>query len=199
MRGRISAGLLDGIVIVGARSNIITNSGAISSGDSRTILMSRPGNILNNSGTLEVTDLGVAVQISGSVINSSGGIIQGGGVELLPYGPNSLNTSGTITGHTLVAVEGTNAVDTVTNSGLLRSNGTAAVVLFGGDDRYDGRLGRVIGEVLGGDNDDVLLGGAFVDVFRGGADNDVLNGGGGADLLYGGSGNDTYQLGAMPV
>jgi Ca2+-binding RTX toxin-like protein len=87
--------------------------------------------------------------------------------------------------------------DRITNSGVMIGD----ISLGLGNDRYDGRLGKVDGRVLGGDGNDSILGGAASDDLRGGAGNDTLKGGGGNDTLnggfgvdemHGGAGNDTY-------
>jgi Ca2+-binding RTX toxin-like protein len=192
--GRISSGVGSGIFIGGAGSNVVVNSGTINAAE-KCVSILGTGNTLHNSGTLEGRNSFVAVSIGGSVTNS--GTIRGGvGIQFENFGANSLNNSGTIAAFSGIAVGGSAQVETILNTGLITTMNPVAIVLSGGDDTYDGRLGRVVGEVRGGIGNDTLLGGLFVDVFRGEGNNDTFNGGGGADFLDGGDGNDRFELGA---
>ena len=85
--------------------------------------------------------------------------------------------------------------DLVVNSGLILSN----CLLGAGDDRYDGRHGRISLAVVGDDGADTILGGADgedaiggagADFIQGADGHDVINGGKQADRLLGGSGDD---------
>ena len=84
-----------------------------------------------------------------------------------------------------------NTVQDVTNTGSIIGH----VILGAGDDRYDGRLGTIDGNVVGGDGKDVLLGGAGNETFFGGVGIDRLLGGGGNDRLEGGADNDRLEGG----
>lgn len=57
-------------------------------------------------------------------------------------------------------------------------------------------LGPIGEEIVGGDDDDVLLGGPDDDRIDGGGGNDTIVGGGGNDLLAGGSGDDRLEGGS---
>jgi Ca2+-binding RTX toxin-like protein len=75
------------------------------------------------------------------------------------------------TGAANVAVRGDNgAADQVFNTGLITGN----VLLQSGEDLYDGRGGRIIGEVLGGTGNDTLYGGLGADRLLGEGNDDTL-------------------------
>ena len=57
------------------------------------------------------------------------------------------------------------------------------IKLGGGADLYDGRSGKIVGTVFGGDGDDDI---------RGGKEKNILDGGNDDDVLAGGKGNDTF-------
>lgn len=86
-----------------------------------------------------------------------------------------------------VGIDGSPAVESVTNAG--RINGD--VLLKGGDDFYTATgKGSVVGEVSGGDGNDVLVGAGAKDVFSGGSGDDTLTGGGQSDTFIYSAGND---------
>lgn len=78
--------------------------------------------------------------------------------------------------------------DLITNTGRMIGD----VTMVGGDDRYDGRKGRVEGDVLGGNGADILIGGKEANSFFGDAGLDKLAGGLGADTLTGGAEADQF-------
>lgn len=117
------------------------------------------------------------------------------------------------------AVDGSQGMDVLRNSGTLQGD----VLLLGGNDIFDSRMGVMSGivnagagndraygsqaddQILGDSGNDTLRGhagedtidgGADADLVNGGADNDSLSGGDGADRLLGGGGNDTLTGGA---
>ena len=81
---------------------------------------------------------------------------------------------------------------------VLQNNGNiiGQVDLGADDDIYDGQLGTISGDLLGGSGNDRLNGGAGFEHLLGGTGNDRLSGGGGADDLEGGSGADAFVYGA---
>jgi Ca2+-binding RTX toxin-like protein len=90
-------------------------------------------------------------------------------------------------------------IDVLVNAGLMQG----LVTLGYGDDQYDGRSGRVLGKVYGGNGADTLLGGVLGENFSGndgndsldgGAGNDLLDGGNGTDRMFGRAGNDGYMV-----
>lgn len=105
-----------------------------------------------------------------------------------------LNTAdGIIEGDTYaVFSDGSVAIDRITNNGQMIGD----LVLRGGNDRYDGRNGRLVGEAEMGAGNDTAMGGAAVDRLLGDAGNDRLMGFGAVDFLTGGAGTDTLTGGA---
>ena len=103
-----------------------------------------------------------------------------------------LVNSGTIIGSVAygATTSGIVNIDQITNTGAITGN----IDLFGGADIYDGRLGRLDGDVFGGAGADKLFGGIDADMLDGGADADLLNGGAGADVMKGGGGSDIYYV-----
>lgn len=219
----VNAGSIDalGAGIIGAFANIsVTNTGTITAGDDglRLGLAGSPGGpeLVNSGSILGGTDSGDSgVELSGfnaRVINS--GSIQGyfgvsfvtaasADAELINTGHIG-TTASVAVGR---AVIGSNGQDFVTNAGTM----TGDVSLQGGNDRYDGTLGRIFGagtlggEVFGGTGDDTLLGGdgrerlfgdVGADLLEGGGANDLLVGGNESDTLEGGDGDDVLRPGA---
>lgn len=107
-----------------------------------------------------------------ALLNTDDGIIEGGFLAVYSSGPV--------------------VIDRITNNGLL----IGGISLRGGNDRYDGRNGRLMGEAFMGDGNDTAMGGAAVDRLRGEAGNDRLSGFGAVDILTGGAGTDTLTGGA---
>jgi Ca2+-binding RTX toxin-like protein len=145
---------------------------------------------VDNRGTIWSPFYGLAVggDGAGNSLITNSGIIEatafavwrvGGALERI-----TLNNTGEIRSSLYAyngAAGGDLAVkDIITNSGLM----VGAIVLDGGDDEYDGRLGRATNVVQGGNGNDLLRGGGSVDIFAGGA---------GADILHGGDGDDTVE------
>jgi Ca2+-binding RTX toxin-like protein len=84
------------------------------------------------------------------------------------------------------------SVELVTNSGTIRGD----VFLGGGDDRFDGRNGRLFDVLSGEGGADTLLGGVTADRINGGDGSDTISGGLGKDVLTGGPDNDSFQFAA---
>ncbi|MCC1495148.1 calcium-binding protein, partial [Cognatishimia sp. F0-27] len=99
-----------------------------------------------------------------------------------------LRNTGTINGDVYLNEED----DTLSNSGLIEAD---YVDMGDGNDLYDGRLGAVSGQVLGGHDNDTILGGAAGEDLNGGLEDDLIEGNGGDDLVDGDQGNDTLEGG----
>jgi Ca2+-binding RTX toxin-like protein len=165
-------------VSVGGDASIIDNRGTIR-GFSAALAIYGDGPSSDdirifNSGLIEATSFGITAsgQCPVTFVNTG---------EIRTYHPNgeAYRSSGALMDH-------------VTNNGLM----VGKIQLGQGDDLYDGRAGRVTGEVDGSVGIDTLFGGALGETFKGGADNDILNGGGGNDILDGGTGADSMIGGA---
>jgi Ca2+-binding RTX toxin-like protein len=103
-----------------------------------------------------------------------------------------LENSGTIEAAVYSYVNQVNAVhDRIINTGLMIGD----INLGLGNDRYDGRLGKVDGRVFGYNGNDTILGGKGNERLFGDAGNDTVNGGGGNDTLRGGNGTDKLDGG----
>lgn len=135
------------------------------------------GQAITNSGEIIGGYNGVFIQgaanaVTITLLNTADGIIEGGNYSLYS--------------------DGTLAIDRITNNGQMIGD----IALQGGNDRYDGRNGRLVGEALMGDGNDTAMGGAAVDRLLGDAGNDRLMGFGAVDFLTGGAGTDTLTGGA---
>jgi serralysin len=150
--------------VLGATSGITSRNG----GSTLTI---------RETGVVSGRDVGVATVGDQTVQNF--GLITGG-TAVRSYGGNlTLVNTGTVRalGSSLLAVEGENGGDLVTNSGRIEGS----VRLWGGDDIYIGRGGSVTGRIdLMGGNDQAY-GGTGAETFQGGTGNDTIDGGGGND------------------
>ena len=101
-----------------------------------------------------------------------------------------LNTAGTIRGG-LGSFNGNDTADLVTNRGTM----VGQVLLNDGDDRFDGRGGRIEGHVFGGNGADLIDGNGGDDSLDGAANNDTINGGSGRDTIIGGLNVDAQDGG----
>ncbi|WP_082499430.1 hypothetical protein [Rhizobium sp. Leaf391] len=124
---------------------------------------------VNNSGTIESDDLGIArYEETQSVNVFNTGTIKGAAYAIaLSFAGDTVN-------------------DTITNNGIL----IGTVDLGGGDDYFDGRSGRVDGTIYGGAGDDRIYVRRENNKLYGQEGNDTLMGGAGSDYLGGGVGTD---------
>ena len=102
-------------------------------------------------------------------------------------GSGRLENSGQISGGA-GSFRGGDAADFVTNSGIMKGD----LEFNAGDDVLDGARGTIIGDVSGGDGNDVLQTGKGNQAIDGGANDDILDGGKGSDELRGGTGLDRF-------
>jgi Ca2+-binding RTX toxin-like protein len=150
---------------------------------------------ITNSGDIIGNVKGIHTTLSLDLINT--GTISGleGSIHV-EYGPASIENAGVLLGDVyLPSSAGSGSY--LCNTGSIVGN----VFLSGGQDIYEGRLGRISGSVSGaagndrlvsGFDDDTLKGDAGSDTLAGGAGDDTLVGGVGADRLKGGVGEDTF-------
>ncbi|MBR0556592.1 hypothetical protein J5J10_12970 [Ciceribacter sp. L1K23] len=186
---------------------VVIHSGALVHGDFIGVYIGAYGTTITNAGTISSLTYGIAAggnnNSATSTITNTGSITVDGVYALYRLGGSTeklvVNNSGSITGTYAFYGNFATAVDEITNTG--RMNGT--IDLFGGDDLYDGRSGRLTGAVYGGDGADRIYGGIDNDTFYGGNDadtlkgyagNDTLDGGAGADRMEGGAGNDKFYV-----
>ena len=168
----------DGVLILGGQSSV-DNDGAIN-GESGIILNA-------NSGVTTST-----ITNTGSIISHSTTNIGNAGIAHFGSETLVVVNSGLIRGLQSFRATSTTSIDEITNSGLMVGD----ILLGAGNDLYDGRLGRVSGEVQGGAGDDILRGGDGGETLYGGDGADTLDGNGGADTLVGGDGADALDGGA---
>ncbi|HSW11801.1 MAG TPA: calcium-binding protein [Solimonas sp.] len=219
----------NGAVVCGG-SGYLQNSGSIS-GNAFGLQLEDGSNTLLNSGHIDATGTGIYVNGAGNLLtNQASGWISGGtGMEIIG-GDARINNHGTITAMSGAALVTSGRVagqtDHVVNHGLIENVGGSIAVFLAGDgtalltnlgtiigevsmgsgnDTVDSFDGRILGRILGGGGDDLLigsntgndrlLGGSGDDVLEGNGGNDTLDGGGGADELYGGAGTDAASYG----
>ena len=98
-----------------------------------------------------------------------------------------LENSGRISGGT-GSFRGNETADFVVNTGRMKGD----LIFDAGDDVLDGARGKIIGDVSGGDGNDVLCSGKGNQTVDGGAGDDIIDGGKGKDQLRGDVGADTF-------
>jgi Ca2+-binding RTX toxin-like protein len=165
---------------------------------------------LNNAVFVETTDSQVINRRAGSILavssEGAGVAIAAGGAEVtnqgrisstLWYGVDFFNMaagdSGRLENSGLISggegsFRGNEAADFVTNTGTMKGD----LVFNAGDDVLDGAKGKIVGEVSGGDGNDILRTGGGNQKIDGGANNDIIDGGKGVDELRGGTGLDRF-------
>jgi Ca2+-binding RTX toxin-like protein len=166
----------------GSGSHII-NDGFIKGNVGVTVGLFTTGpETLYNSGTIEGTDpnsnLGSAAIWRGSA-SSEITVINTGTVK-------STGVAYDVDYH--VFDDNPDGVDDFTNKGTIIGD----IKLYAGSDFYDGRSGRIIGIVSGGDGNDTIFGGRENNTILGGSGSDSIYGGAGADELTGGADGDVF-------
>jgi hypothetical protein len=228
--GEIASITYQGVNMSGAGAELV-NGGRIS-GAFSAVDFSAAGGALTNTGTISGGVYGVQ-SFGGSLTVTNSGTIASTGINTialrLEEAGNTVLNTGTISsmGNAAIVLSSLDTVgggtNRLTNEGLIASNGSLAIVgwlhddwirndgtivggvlLGGGNDHFDGRLGVQAAGVEGAEGQDTLIGGAFDDLLGGfigadsligGAGNDLLDGGDGADTIRGGAGADTMNGG----
>ncbi|MBM1174625.1 hypothetical protein [Microvirga arabica] len=179
---------LAGIDYVVIDIDITSDTGAgIRANETDYILIGKTRTINGQTFGLDLTGHGSTV-INEATIRSPSG--SGTAMRLSGVETYSVYNTGTITAAGL-AIEGSDGVDRIINTGTLETTSTAAnailIDLKEGDDFYDGIKGTAItGSLTGGfiklgSGNDTAYGGAGSEQFAGGTGNDILNGGAGTD------------------
>lgn len=166
---------------VTAQTVVINASGKLYGGgdgiveDADGVILDGFGSTLTNAGLINAWGSAVsAIVLDNSVMTVSNSGTMYGRVSGIwhKFGNGTLNFTNTGTVESPNASYlGGDSVDNVTNSGLM----IGMVSLGGGNDLYDGRLGRVTGSILGGNGDDLFRAGTSADSFDGGDGFDTLN------------------------
>jgi Ca2+-binding RTX toxin-like protein len=176
VRGYLEGRGFDGIQLGDAGSdtgNRVINSGLIRGADDG-VQMTGSQNIISNSGIIVATYGVFLTSTTGageSNISNSGSIggrlygILQGGTENL-----SIENSGFIFGSSSAISSGSGRL-TLENTGRIVGN----ILMGDGDDIYDGRGGTVIGQIRGENNNDRFVLGLAVEDIDGGANFDVLD------------------------
>jgi Ca2+-binding RTX toxin-like protein len=207
--GTVDAALV-GVALFGDSASV-TNAGTITG--TAGVRMGGADSYLQNTGTIQgIVDpsaafsvleaAGVAIR-DGRVENhgiissaSSVGLLMDG-LELGQVSNVSILNTGTISGKVDAVVargqadDGTDVRVELVNQGLIKGN----VVLNNQDDVYDGREGKLVGELSMGGGNDAAQGGRGADLMSGGNGNDALRGHEGDDGLKGDAGLDTLHGG----
>lgn len=199
--GTVVAGGTAGLEVNGVFASI-TNTGVVS-GSSNGIVMTSQGGTATNSGLIQA-QIGVRVvavtveEVDTSTVLNSGEIVsEDYGIFFDTLEMSDLfflRNSGAIRvgdGPAQLAVRGSIGVEEVHNTGVIAGD----IDFQGGDDLYDGTLGVVSGDVIGGEGEDTLLGGAEAESLFGGDARDVIRGRGGDDYIDGGALGDTIAGG----
>lgn len=204
--GLDNSGRIGGLIETGAGGDNLSNSGVVTGSVTLGVgsTAGEGGDSISNTGTI-----GGAVTLGGGAgsVDNLGTLLQ----LALGVGGDTVFNAGTISR----GVTDLGGDDALTNTGILRAISGVAVDLAGGADRlvnggkivgdvalgdgtdiYDGRQGKVSGDVRGEAGADILRGGNSSDALFGGDGDDQLAGGGGSDLLAGGLGNDALNGGA---
>ncbi|WP_420863668.1 calcium-binding protein [Algirhabdus cladophorae] len=229
--GEISGSNTIGVRVFG--SGTINNFGSVVSSQYALVLRDGSGTIVN-SGTAQADTAvymgGSSAQERTNELNNTGEVLgENYGVYSTSESAVIVN-SGVISNSTVsssyAAIRTVNSDLTETmlviNSGTISSPGVAYFgqfqedkiintgTIFGlirledGDDIYRGKSGEVIGEILAGNGNDLVIGGAEdntiiaqsgANELRGGGGDDFILSGSDGSSLYGGSGNDTLTSG----
>ena len=141
----------DGVILDGVGS-VLTNAGTINAQGSAASLFVR------DSGTTTVTNSGIMTGIVAGVWNK--------------FGSGTLNftNTGTVESANFAFLGGLGS-DNLINKGTLRGT----VNLGDGNDSYDGRGGRVYGDIFGGTGDDRFRLGSFAEKIDGGYGDDTID------------------------
>lgn len=183
--GRVSANSFDDLTY-GYRFN----NGVFSEGADTLIVNQKKGVI----SAISSEGAGVAIASSG---NGSEVVNEGTITSRLWYGVDFFNMNATSIAHLensgkisggSGSFRGNETADFVVNTGVM----TGDVVFNAGDDVLNGAKGKIVGDVFGGDGNDILSAGKGNQTIEGGANDDVIDGGKGKDELRGGAGIDTF-------
>jgi hypothetical protein len=143
-------------VFLAGNNNRVVNGGTISALTNQTGIDSTGGALeLVNHGVIEGEDHGVRVAGTDNLLENHGRIEaqeNGWAIHAQNQGNNSVLNTGTMIGGK-GGFLGSPWADSVTNSGAIYGD----VTLGGGHDTYDGLGGKLVGEVSGGNGDDLFI------------------------------------------
>jgi Ca2+-binding RTX toxin-like protein len=194
------------IALSGSSNLFLSNAGSLQSTQLRGADISNSDGSaiihIQNSGLIQGGNGGMSANAgdgvarivnSGEIIGEFSGLWTGGQWR---DGDAYIANSGLIASANAKAYDGGYGFDHIVNTGEMLGD----ILLYDGDDVYEGMGGLVSGEIRAGDGNDIIRAGDednFVfgengsDILAGRGGDDTLNGGAGNDRLKGGAGNDT--------
>lgn len=185
--GRVSANSFDD-----DNYNYRYNNGVFSEGADALVVNHKQGNISAISS--EGAGVAIAASGNGSHVVNEGKITSGlwYGIDFFNMGATDsarLENSGQISGGA-GSFRGNEDADFIINTGIMKGD----VEFNAGDDVLDGGKGKIVGNVNGGDGNDILRTGSGNQTIDGGANDDIIDGGKGGDELRGGAGLDRFEF-----
>lgn len=176
----------------------VANVGGINS----AIFIQGTSATINNAGAM-VGGIGAYFDGAGSSksVMSNSGTILADNAAVINFGSAALalTNTGYVKSYSFYSFySGHTGIDTVINKGTM----VGSIFLGAGSDSYDGRGGKVLanvigGNILGGDGADTLTGGNYVDRMNGGVGSDIITGGLAKDVLTGGADADKFVFNAV--
>ena len=174
----VNNGTISGDVgILTTTNGRIVNNGTISGGEASDTIGTGYGIALIASARTGILDI-----VNTGIISGALGAIGSGTTYDFGNTVENVQNSGELQG----GVDLYGLDDTFVNAGLVVGD----VDMGTGNDRYDGRTGVLIGDLIGGAGDDILFGGDNDDVIYGGEGNEDMRGGAGRDEMFGDDGDD---------
>jgi Ca2+-binding RTX toxin-like protein len=162
-------------VVINAGGHLISGGDGVVE-DADGVILDGVGSTMTNAGLIEAYGSAISVMVPDAgttTISNSGTMIGRVSGVWHKFGNGILNftNTGTVESTEGESFRGGISTDNVTNRGTMIGD----VDLRGGNDRYDGRLGSVDGDILGGDGDDVFVPGTSAEAIFGGAGSDTLD------------------------
>jgi len=183
--GRVSANVFDDANVL-----LRYNNGVFSEGPDTDIVNHKKGVI----SAISSEGAGVAIASAG---NGSEVVNEGKITSELWYGVDFFNMDATASARLENAglisggegsFRGNESADFITNTGTMKGD----LVFNAGHDVLDGAKGKIVGNVSGGDGNDILRAGGGNQKIDGGANDDIIDGGKGRDELRGGAALDRF-------
>ena len=175
-----------GLTHEGGGNFVLVNNGTVVGSNGTAVDVQSSGGRVINYGTIISEYAGYGVSLSnGSIAGAAATLDNYGTIVAINIAAINGDASNSHTIRNFGEVNGNvdlgHQDDTVLNTGRIVGD----VVLRGGVDRYDGRVGELFGRVSGGDGDDTILTGN---------QDDLIDGGLNVDTMAGGNGDDTYTV-----
>lgn len=161
-------------VIINAGGHLISGGDGVVT-DADGVILDGVGSTMSNAGLIDAYGSAVSVMVpdAGTTTITNSGIMNGrvsGIWHKFGNGVLNFTNTGTVESPNLSFWGGMSA-DNVTNQGTM----IGGIDLSGGNDSYDGRLGSVSGDILGGTGNDRFVTGNSVETIDGGEGSDTLD------------------------